>query len=61
MNENKKNKMEDEIIALIEDEDYNGAGDSSDSSGTISKAVTSITKLIGITSACTRDCWHPGK
>ena len=48
--------VEENIVTLIEDEDYEGAG-----SPAIVSAVTAVTALLGITTACTRDCWYPGK
>ncbi|WP_194192437.1 hypothetical protein [Clostridium chrysemydis] len=52
----KEELLENNIVTLIEDEDYDGAG-----SPAIVSAVTAVTALIGITTACTRDCWHPGR
>lgn len=48
--------MEENVVTLIEDEDYEGAG-----TPAVVSAVTAVTALIGITTGCTRDCWHPGK
>lgn len=46
--------VEQNIVTLIEDEDYNGAG-----SPAIVSAVTAVTALLTITSGCTRACWRP--
>ena len=53
---NEMKKMEENIVELIHDEDYEGGG-----TPLIITAVTAVTNLLGITSACTRACWHPGK
>lgn len=53
---NEMKEMEENIVELIQDEDYDGAG-----TPAIVASITAVTALFGVTSACTRSCWHPGR
>ena len=52
----KEEMMEKNLVTLIEDEEkYYGGGTP------VIMASLGIASLLGITSNCTAQCWHPGK
>lgn len=56
---NEMKEMEENIVELIHDEDYDGAA--SPAVTAVVASITAVTALFGVTTACTRSCWHPGR